>query len=65
MMESGDFLRSSLLGVVHFELRSEGVGVDKAMHHFHAFGFHGVFLTQLILGDVLVIEIANLSHLLL
>jgi hypothetical protein len=64
-VKAGDLLRSCLFGVVYFELRSEGVGVDKAMYHFHAFGFHRVFLTQLIFGDVLVIEIANLSHLLL
>lgn len=64
-MEVGNFFRSSLLGMVNFKFRSERVSVDEAMYHFHAFSFHRVLLAELILGDVLVIEIANLSHLLL
>lgn len=64
-MEVGDFLGGGLLSVVDFKLGSEGVGVDEAVYHFHAFGFHGVFFAELILGDVFVIEVADLSHLLL
>jgi hypothetical protein len=62
VVEGGDFLGSGFFGVVHFELRREGVVVDEAVHHFHAFGFHGVLLAQLVLRDVFVIEVAHFSH---
>lgn len=32
------------------------------MYHFDSFGFHGMFLAELVLGDVFVVEVANLSH---
>ena len=49
----------------HSELRGERVVVDEAVHHFHAFCFHGVLLAELVLRYVFVVEIAHFPHLII
>ena len=44
------------------EFGCECVVFDEAVHHFHAFGLHGVLLAELVLRDVLVVEVADFTH---
>ena len=59
VVEGGKLFGVGFLGVVDFELWCEGVVVDEAVDHFGPLGFHGVFLAELVLGDILVVEVAN------
>lgn len=63
VVKGAHFFGRGLFGVVHFEVRGEAVVIDEAVDHFHAFGFHGMFLAEFVLGDVFVVEVANFAHL--
>ena len=62
VVERAELFWSGFATMVHFEVRSECIVFDEAVNHLHAFGFHGMFLTELVLGDVLVIEVAHVPH---
>ena len=59
MVEGGQLFGGGFLGVVDFELGREGVVVDEAVDHLGPLGFHGVLLAELVLGDILVVEVAH------
>ena len=44
------------------EMRSKRVVIDETMNHFSPFGFHGMLFAKLILGNILVVKIADLPH---
>lgn len=61
-MKRSHFLRGSLLAVEHPEVGGEVVVLDEAVDHLHPLGLHGVLLAELVASDVLVVQIAHLTH---
>ena len=59
VVEGGQFLGGGFLGVVYFELWREGVVADEAVDHLGPLGLHGVLLAELVLGYILVVEVAH------
>lgn len=46
----------------HPEMRGESVIIDETVDHLHALGLHGVLFAELVLGDVLVVQVADFAH---
>jgi hypothetical protein len=62
MMEVAEFIIGGFLGMIDLKFRCECIVGDERVYHFSSFGFHGMFLAELVLGDVLIVKIANLPH---
>ena len=62
MVEIAHLLGCCLFAMVYFDVFGEVVIIDETVHHFHPLRFHRMFFTELIFGDVFVIEVAHLSH---
>lgn len=62
-MKGAHFFRSGNFRMIHFEARGEIIVVDKTVNHFDTFWLHRMLLAELIIGDVLIVEVANFAHL--
>lgn len=62
MVEAAKFFWGCRLAVKHVEARGEPVVVDEAVDHFEPHGLHGMPLTESELGEVLIVEVADLPH---
>lgn len=62
MVEAAKFFWSCRLAVKHVEARGESVVIDEAVDHFEPHGLHGVALAECELGEVLIVEVADLPH---
>ena len=49
--------------MIDFKVTREVIARDKTMDHLGPFGLHRMFLAELILGDIFVVEITHFSHL--
>ena len=56
------FFGGGLFGVVELEGGGESVVVEEAVDHLAALGLHGVFLAEFVLGDFVVVEVADFRH---
>jgi len=41
---------------------TELIALNEAVCHFYSFGFHGVLLAEVVVGDRIVVQIADSSH---
>lgn len=62
VMKEAKFFLAGLLTLKHHQMITQLVTLDERMGHFDAFGLHGMLLTEMIIGDGFVIEVAYLSH---
>jgi hypothetical protein len=62
VVEEAKFFGSGCLAVEHVELGGEVVVVDEAVDHLEAHGLHGMLFAEDELGEVGVVEVADLSH---
>jgi arginine/lysine/ornithine decarboxylase len=45
--------------VINVKIFIEAVGINEGVGHFNAFGFHGMFFGELILGDLIVVQVCD------
>ena len=62
VVEAAEFFGSCGLAVKHVEARGEAVVVDEAVDHLEPHGLHGVSFAERELGEVLIVEVADLPH---
>jgi hypothetical protein len=62
VMEEGELVFVGLLALEHVEVFAEFVALYEAVGHLDAFGLHGVFLAEVVVGDGVVVEVAHAPH---
>ena len=60
-MKSRHLFKVGRLGIVHFHRFSQIVAVNERVGHFDTFGFHRVFLAELVFSDFLIVEVTNFT----
>jgi len=62
-MEEVKLIFGGLLRLKHGQVVTEFIILNEGMGHLDTLGFHGMLLTEVIVGDRAVVEVAHLPHL--
>lgn len=62
-MKKYKFFFGGLFALKHCEVLTEIIALNEGMSHFNAFGFHGMLLTEVVVGYRVIIEVAHFPHL--
>jgi len=46
----------------HVKMLAKLIALNETVGHFYSFCFHGMFLTEVVIGDRIVVEIADSAH---